>query len=409
MLEEITLFFRSFDIPFGIWLIIAFVCGFLIDRLIRSRQAERLRKKLDKGDKAFFQGIQHILSNEPDQAIEQFTRSVQINSDTVETYVALGNLYRSRGDIERAIRIRQGIILRPNLDKAIRLRAIFDLGLDYKKGGFLDRAVLAFQEVLEDDPNNVEALEQVERIYEDMYDWEKAFKTRKSLSKLINGDHQHILAHQKTELGKIQEKNGDIAGAEKSYKKALAIFDKCVDVYLHLGDLYFSLQEYKKALSTWKRVVDVAPQFTFLVYQRLEKIYSTMKGLEGVENFLRESAGKNSDGFIRLALARYLYDKGETDAALNELYQAIESVPSFINARKLLGEILLHDGREEEALQAYKDLLTKLHYPYLKFQCSNCGYRPDDLVWRCPQCLKWYSIGIIDSSPSNMSNDDVSS
>jgi len=399
-----NLFFSHFDIPFGIWLIIAFVCGFLIDRFMRSRQAERLRKKLDRGDKAFFQGIQHILSNKPDQAIEQFTRSVKINSDTIETYVALGHLYRSKGDIERAIRIRQGIILRPNLDKAVRLRAIFDLGLDYRKGGFLDRALSAFQEVLEDDPNNIEALEQVERIYEDMYDWEKAFKTRRSISKLIEGDHRHILAHQKTELGKIQEKNGDIVSAEKSYKKALSIFDKCVDIYLHLGDLYFSQQDHRKALSTWKKVVDVAPQFTFLVYQRLEKTYSTMKSLKGVEDFLRESARKNSDSFIRLALARYLYDKGETDSALNELNQAITSVPSFINARKFLGEILLKDGRNEEALEAYKDLLNILHYPYLKFQCSNCGYRPGELVWKCPQCLKWDSIDIINSSPPNVSN-----
>jgi len=410
MWEEIKkLFFSNLDIQFGVWIIIAFVCGLLIDRFGRSRRAEKLRKKLDRGDKAFFQGIQHILSNKPDQAIEQFTKSVKINSDTIETYVALGHLYRSKGDIGRAIRIRQGIILRPNLDKEVRLRAIFDLGLDYKKGGFLNRAISAFQEVLGNDPNNIETLDQIERIYEDMYDWEKAFKTRQSISKIIKGDHRHILAHQKTELGKIQEKNGDIGSAEKSYKKAISIFDKCVDVYLHLGDLYFSQQEHKKALSTWERVVDVAPQFTFLVYQRLEKTYSTMKNLKGVEDFLRESARKNPDRFIRLALARYLYNKGETGSALDELNQAIKSVPSFFNARKLLGEILLKEGRNEEALEAYKDLLAILHYPYLKFQCSNCGYRPDELVWKCPQCLKWDSIDIIKPSSPNVSHDNMSS
>ncbi|MFB0532049.1 MAG: hypothetical protein ACETVU_00075, partial [Desulfatiglandales bacterium] len=107
MWEEIKyLFFGLQDFRFGVYLILAFVAGLIVDRLMRSRGAERLRRRLDKGDKAFFQGIQYILSNEPDQAIEQFTKSVQINSDTIETYVALGNLYRSKGDIERAIRIR---------------------------------------------------------------------------------------------------------------------------------------------------------------------------------------------------------------------------------------------------------------------------------------------------------------
>jgi len=410
MWEEIkNLFFGPIDLRFGVWLIVAFVGGFLVDRFIRSRSAEKLKKKLDKGDKAFFQGIQHILSNEPDQAIEQFTKSVQINSDTIETYVALGHLYRSKGDIERAIRIRQGIILRPNLDKGIRLRAIFDLGLDYRKGGFLNRAILAFQEVLEDDPNNIEALEQIERIYEDIYNWEKGFKTRQAISKLVKGDHRHILAHQQTELGKIQEKNGDMVRAEKSYKKAISIFDRCVDVYLHLGDLYFSQQRHKKALSTWKRVVDVVPQFTFLAYQRLEKAYSKMKNLKGVEDILRESARRNSDSFTHLALARYLYKKGEADSALGELNQAIKSVPSFLNARKFMGEILLKEGRNEEALEAYKNLLLILDFPYLKFQCSNCGYRPDELVWKCPQCLKWDSIDIIKPSSSDLSNGNVPS
>jgi len=404
-----NLVFGSLDIQFGIWLVIAFVAGFFFNRFIRSRSAEKLRKKLDKGDKAFFQGIQHMLSNEPDRAIEQFTKAVQINSDTIETYVALGHLYRSKGDIDRAIRIRQGIILRPNLDKEIRLRAIFDLGLDYRKGGFLNRAISTFHEVLKDDPNNVEALEQIERIYEDMYDWEKAFRTRQSISKLVKGDHRHILAHQKTELGKIQERNGDIVSAEKSYKKAISIFDKCVDIYLHLGHLYFNQQDHEKALSTWKRVVDVAPQFTFLVYKRLEKTYSMMRNLKGVEDFLRDSARKNSNSFTNLALARYLYNKGETDSALNELNQTIQSAPSFLNARKFIGEILLKEGRNEEALEAYKDLILVLDFPYLKFQCSNCGYRPDELVWKCPQCLKWDSIDIIKPSSSDLSNGNVPS
>jgi lipopolysaccharide biosynthesis regulator YciM len=108
-------------------------------------------------------------------------------------------------------------------------------------------------------------------------------------------------------------------------------------------------------------------------------------------------------------LARYLYNKGEADSALGELNQAIKSVPSFLNARKFMGEILLKEGRNEEALEAYKDLLLILDFPYLKFQCSNCGYRPDELVWKCPQCLKWDSIDIIKPSSSDLSNGNVSS
>ena len=406
MWEEIKYWFIDHQgLGFAVFLSLAFVAGFLADRFLRSRSAERLRKRLYRRDEAFFKGIHYLLSNEPDQAIEQFTKSVQINSDTVETYVALGHLYRSKGDIERAIRIRQGIILRPNVDKDIKVRAILDLGLDYKKGGFLNRALSAFQKVLESDPKNIEALEQIERIYEDVYDWERAFQTRQALSRLIRGRHVHILSHHQTEIGKIQEKNGNIDDAEKSYKRAISICDRCVDAYLHLGDLYFNQQKHKKALYTWKRVVDAMPQFSFLVYQRLESAYSKIKDLREVERFLLESTRKNPDTFSYLALARHFYNKEDADSALDQLDKAINLFPSFLDVRKLKGKILLEKDRNQEALESYRDLLARLDFSGLQFQCGNCGYKQDELLWKCPQCHKWDSMNVAKSTSSGLSKE----
>ena len=129
-------------------LIVIIIASFGIGMLagIWLRHARKAKAKLmgGKGDEAFFKGIQYIISNDHDHAIEEFTKSVQINSDTVETYMALGNLYRSKGEIDRAIRIRQNIILRPNINEQLKLRALLDLGLDYRKGGFLNRALRTF-------------------------------------------------------------------------------------------------------------------------------------------------------------------------------------------------------------------------------------------------------------------------
>ncbi|MEA3361029.1 MAG: tetratricopeptide repeat protein, partial [Thermodesulfobacteriota bacterium] len=357
--------------------------------------------------KAFFQGIQYMLSNDTDQAIEQFTKSVQINSDTVETYIALSNIYRSKGDFETAIKIRQGIILRPNLDKDIRLRAILDLGSDYRKGGFLQRAISTFKEVLNNDPNNIDALDQIGRIYEDVHDWDNAFKTKQIISRLVKGEYKNVLAHYQTELGKIQEKNNDNEGAEKAFKKAIYVWNKCIDAYLHLGDIYFKRKEYKRALTTWKKVADIEPQFTFLAYQRLEKAFSDIINIKYIEDFLFESAHKNSHGFTHLSLAKYLYNKGEINAAIDKLNEAITLFPSFLDARKFMGEILLKEGRDEEALEAYRELLSKLDFPYLTFQCSNCGFMPDKLVWKCPQCQKWDTIKALEPSSSELSSENT--
>ena len=378
-------------------LLSAFLIGLIIGRLMRYPKVKEVKTLTREGDKAFFKGIQYILSSDHDHAIEEFTKSVQVNSDTVETYVALGNLYRSKGDIERAIRIRQSIILRPSIDEQIKIRALFDLGLDYKKGGLLNRALETFLDVLKKQPSDLDALKETEKIYEEMKDWGHAFDIRQNISRLTKVDHRHILAHHQTEMGKAHLEKGDVSKAISSFKKAISIHEGCVDAYLHLGDLYFSKQEYKKAIAIWKKVVQVAPRFTFLAYRRLEGAYSLMENLEPVEDFLKECSELNLDAFTHMALATYLHNKQDYDGAIRELDSALNLDPSFWEARKFIGEILLAQERKQDALAAYRALIPHLNVPYLKFQCANCGFRPDELQWQCPQCKQWDTINFMAS------------
>jgi lipopolysaccharide biosynthesis regulator YciM len=373
---------------------IALVIGLILGHILGSRRVSNVSDRGPRGDQAFFKGVQYILSNDHDHAIEEFTKSVQINSGTVETYIALGNLYRTRGDIDRAIRIRQSIILRTDIDEEIRIRALIDLGLDYRKGGFINRAVETFQKVLEKQPANQEVLMAVEKIYEELKDWEKAFSARKKLASLTKEDSKHILAHHLTEMGKAYQEQGALPKAKTCYKKAISTNADCVDAYLHMGDLFFSRKDYRRAIASWKKVAEVSPQLTFLAYRRLEGAYSQMKNLKPVEEFLKECAASHSDPFTHLALARYLYNAKDYQGALSELKNALDLDPSFWEARKFMGEILLERKMREKALKAYRELIPYLNVPFLEFQCTNCGFRPRDLQWQCPQCRKWDTIGI---------------
>jgi lipopolysaccharide biosynthesis regulator YciM len=373
------------------------IIGFIIGRLTKQIKTNRSKRFTRDVDNAFLKGIQYILSNDHDHAIEEFTKSVQINSDTIETYVALGNLYRSKGNIDRAIRIRQSIILRPNIDEQIKLRALIDLGLDYRKGGLFNRALETFAKVLQRNPAELETLHAVERIYEEMKDWENAFGTRQKIARLTKADHAHILAHYQTEMGKAFQEKGDMSKAKACFEKALSIHDGCVDACLHLGDLYFEKREYKKAIAALKRVVSIAPKFTFLAYWQLERAYASMENLKPVEQFLKECAESNADAFTHMALGRYLYNEKNFAEALREVNNALALDPSFWEARRLKGEILLSQGMREEALEAYQDLISHLNVPYLNFQCKNCGFRPSDLQWQCPQCRQWDTIELMDS------------
>ena len=385
------------NIRFEISLLAALICGFLIGRYFKAKYNYKRNLGFDKSDNAFFKGIQYLLSDDPDHAIEEFTKSVQVNSDTIETYVTLGNLYRSKGDIDRAIHIRKTIILRQNIDEETKLRALFDLGLDYKKGGFLDRALETFLNVLKKQPSNLATLEELEKIYEEMKDWESAFSVRQKIAKLSKGDYSNILAHHKTEAGKVLFEKGDIAKARSTLKKAISINEGCIDAYLHLGDLFMSTGDFKQAMSTWRRIVNISPQMTFLAYRRLESAHNKLQDVKLIENFLKECAQFNSDAFTHLALARYMYREKNYDEAVEELTKALELDPSFWEARKFMGEILLERGKSDEALSAYMDLLSHLNIRYLEFQCTNCGFQPGDLQWQCPQCKKWDTITLVDS------------
>jgi lipopolysaccharide biosynthesis regulator YciM len=393
--------------PANQWLLFctaaAFAIGLLMGRWIRRSKRESVRSDFRKGDEAFFKGIQYILSNDHDHAIEEFTKSVQINSDTVETYMALGNLYRSKGDIDRAIRIRQSIILRPSIDEKLRLGALHELGLDYRKGGFLNLALETLLKVAHRDPSNTGILREMEKIYEEMKDWENAYRTRKNIARLEKGDHDHILAHHLVERGKAFQEEGQLTQAISFFNKAISTHPQCVDAYLHLGDAYFSNQEYRRAVSAWRKVVDVAPHFTFLAYRRLEGAYSRMDNLKPVEDFLRDCAESNMDAFTHMALARYLYNKNDVEGALREVANALRLNGAFWEARKFRGQIFLAHGKDQEVLSDYEELVDHLNMPYLRFQCVQCGFRPEELHWQCPKCREWDSIKLVDSADGDSS------
>lgn len=394
-------------------IIVALILGIITGRLWSFCRKKSIKTIVAQKDEAFLKGVRHLLSDDRDRAIEEFTRSVQVNSDTIETYIALGNLFRSKGDTDRAIHIRRTIILRPNIDEEVKFRTLFDIGLDYRKGGLLDRALEAFTELIRKQPGNLQTLKEIEKLHVEMHDWDNALSTRKQISRLVKGDHKHIMAHYQTEAGKVHLDKGDFSKAKSAFNKASSIDPSCVDAYLHLGDMHFENQEYKKAIAAWKKVVKIAPQFTFLAYRRLEGAYLKMQNLKPVEDFLKECAETNSDAFTHLALARYLNNAGDHDGALKELESALKLDPDFWEARRFTGEILLDLGRERDITEAYRELINHLNVPYLKFQCSNCGFKPVTLQWQCPQCRKWDTITLIErkavDSPALLSSNDLPS
>lgn len=376
-----------------ILLLTGFFAGFVMAGFFSFGKKTKNGTAERKDSSAYLKGINYILSNEPDRAIEEFSKAVKINSDTVETYMALGNLFRSKGEVGRAIRIHQSIIVRPNIDQKTKIQATYDLSLDFKKAGFVKRAINSFEEVVAMDGRHLDAHMQLLELYEDIRDWEKAYHSQLRISKLRKSDDSNILAHHQTELGKILEEQGQNAAAKKAFRKAVSLDNKCVDAYLHLGDLLFSEGNYRKAISTWKSVMVIAPRLTYLAYPRLEDAYFKLNQFGEIERILRENSKKNyNDIHTHLALAEYLYKKSMIDEAVGEMKIVLDLRPSHIRARQQLGKYLMEQGKESEAIGVYQELLKNFPFSEKNYQCSECGYESKELLWKCPQCRRWDAI-----------------
>ena len=384
---------------------VALVLGYLLATLVNRRQKTPESAGSNRADRmvsnqAFMRGINFILSDQTDKAIEEFTRAVSVDTETVETYVALGNLFRRNGEIERAIRIRQSIIVRPNLEAKVRLQALYDLGLDYRRGGFLERAANAFEEVLKTNPKQLDALRELALLYEETRDWDKAAQIQERIARINGNRPVNVIAHYHVEQGKDMADRGLYQQARSAFKKAISLDAACVDAYLHLGDLHVSEGKAKKALGVWHKLIDVAPNQIHLTFDRLIRVAAEMKDLKPVEAFLNDCAAADHNPLPHVALARLLADRGQIDRASDELKKALTLEPGLIEAHRQLGLLLLTSDRTDDALRAFRELLTNLTPTPGSFQCELCGFETGELMWRCPQCAAWDTMTLKSTGPA---------
>jgi len=365
-------------------LLITLIIGFFFGRRFSPKDIQEAKESKI----AFLTGFRYLLSKESDRAIEAFMKAVSLDTETVETYFALASLFRDKGEIERAIGIHQSIITRPHLDETIRLQALYDLALDYKKAGLFDRAIDTLKEVIRRKPQKKEAYLELAHVYQVLKDWNSAYTIIHRLDEITGKDHSIMLAHFQTEIGKklqIEDKRR----AEDAFKKAIKINKKCIDAYLHLGDLYFKQKNIKKALGVLEEVIEIAPEYSFLVYSRLGKIVYEIKKERAFKKFIQSLEKKRErDIYSSLFIAKYYLGEKNLEKAEAFVNEVLQKVPTSVGARQLLSQIFLEKGETSKTINLLVQISQNL-LPQKIYQCSQCGYEASKLSWWCPQCQRW--------------------
>lgn len=323
----------------------------------------RHRRAPENADVALRGALLAVLDRELDEAERLIAAAVKLDSTGVEPYLALARLYRMRGEIGRAIRIHQNLLLRSDLTPAQTVAALADLAADFQRGGFLQRAIASWDEVLAHDPKHRRALRALVPLLADVRDFPRAIEMSRRLARL-GGDGGGDVASEAELLVQSAEHahaEGRSDDARKALKRALRRDARSVPAWIAFGEIEAERGRTKAALAAWSRVPALDRRAGARVYPRLEATYAALGRARDFEAYLAERiAERPDDPQARLAQARTLAARGAADEALESLRGLLERDPDDLEARATLGRILVSEGREAEAAKAYGELLDVL-------------------------------------------------
>ncbi|MGE0332160.1 MAG: lipopolysaccharide assembly protein LapB [Ramlibacter sp.] len=355
---------------------VAFVLGWLASRL----DLRQLRIENRQAPKAYFRGLNFLLNEQQDQAIDAFIEAVQNDPDTSELHFALGNLFRRRGEYERAVRVHEHLLSRGDLNRADRERAQHALALDFLKAGLLDRAEEALRK-LEGTAFETQARLALLAIYERSRDWAQATDTARRLETGGEGTFTTRIAHYLCE----QAAQASDEAAEPLLRQAIAVAPDAPRARMELAALQTRAGEHDAAMKTLMGLANRSPASIPLMAARLAEAAMASAQQEQVMQVLQTSYELHPSLDVLDAIAAL---ESDAQAARAWYMRHLEREPSLVAAsRWLAGEKLEH----EQAHPYVQNALEHAVKPLRRYRCAACGFEAKQHFWQCPGCQAWDS------------------
>lgn len=327
--------------------------------------ATRYRKLSRAEEGAALRGaLLAVLDGDSDRAENLLTRLVGSDSRDIPLYFALAKLFRNVGEVGRAIRVHQNLLLRPDLDHPQRLAALAELADDFRAGGFVRRAIASYEEVLERDPKHGAALAALVALHADVGDFDRALELERRRARAVGGDRADRVAREVSlwiRRADAKAAEGDNDGARRSLRKALRKDRSLPGALVRLGELEAERGKTKAALAAWQQVARIDPASGPQVYQRLEATFAAMGKSRDFEAYVGKLlAARPDDDEARIALARAMAARGAVDEAVSELRRVLDADSRNLRARIVLGRILVGEHRENDAAKELGQLVEAL-------------------------------------------------
>ncbi len=368
---------------------LSFVAGWFMSH--KAQRDGHHKQKHTALSREYYVGLNYLLNEQPDKAVDVFIKLLEVDSSTVETHLALASLFRRRGEVDRAIRIHQNLIARPQLSHEQRAEALLSLGRDYMSAGVFDRAERIFHEVVLMGGENTKAgLLFLLDIFQQEKAWDKAIAIVQKLQ-AESGEKQHrVIAHHYCELSEEASDKKHTEQAKRYVKQAMIIDKDCVRASLLQGRYDMRQGRFKQAIKHFKRVKSQDADFISEAIPDLATCYEQLGLEDEFHAYLRETLQDCPRISIVLMLALSLRASKGVDAAADFFAEQLRQNPSIKGVSILIDwHLESAEGRTKAKLHLLRDVTRQLLENKPKYRCRSCGFSGKNIHWHCPSCKQW--------------------
>jgi lipopolysaccharide biosynthesis regulator YciM len=371
------------------WMLLIFPLFFGMGWLAARIDIKQLLDESSVLPRSYFQGLNFLLNEQQDKAIDAFIEVVKVDPQTVELHFALGSLFRRRGEVDRALRMHLNLVERADLDKDKRQQALFELAQDYLKAGILDRAEALFQD-FQDTPYAKPALDFLLELYQKEKDWLKAIDVTQRLTSVSGESHGKEAAFFYCELAAAEIARQHTEAARTYLEQALEAHPQAVRATIMLGDMENAMQNYAHAIEIWKRVEQQNSQYLPLVAERLLAAYQQNGRTDTAIVVLQDYLNKYPSLDLMNVLFSVILQRDGAEAAYMLVRDELQRNPTLLGLDKLLEARLLEIADDRRAdIEMVKKLVHQRTRSLAMYRCSSCGFKARQFYWHCPACHGW--------------------
>lgn len=379
------------DIWYIFPLVIAIFIGWLLGR--SSVRRDKISTANNVLGRDYFIGLDHLLNEKTDEAIESFIRALEVNSETIPAHLALAKLFRRKGDVQRAINIHQNLLARPDLSRQDSLRIQMALALDYDAVGLLDRTENLLKEIVQQNPpreTRRKALTALTKLYEKEQEWAEALATAQKLSLDETSTIRHECAHYYCELAVSSVNKKLYKEAMEYIKQGLQLDPQSVRASLLQSQVAMEQQQWKTAIRALRNVEKQDVNFVSETIPALERCYSALNNRSEYEFYLRHCLSYAPSATVILALADVIKADRGVYAAGAFITDELKHRPSIKGFNRLIAMHIEHGSENSrDSLKTLRSLIGTLEVSKPRYLCQKCGFSGRLLVWQCPSCKKW--------------------